>query len=71
MPVEQGRELHGDVQRFRLDVGEDGFNAYLNNELFATSSSTSTLEKVIGVMLKRATGRDLVVLVIDAPKEKV
>ena len=52
---------------FRIEVGEDGFNAYLvkdtGEELFAASSSMSTWLRMMADMLKAGTGQTRVFLV--------
>ena len=47
----------------KVEMGPRGFNAYLDDELFAASSSVSTLEKVVANLVLLATGQEVVVLI--------
>lgn len=47
----------------KVEMGPRGFNAYLDDGLFAASSSISTLEKVVANLVQLATGQEVEVLI--------
>ena len=53
------------LQTVRIEIGAQGFHAYLNDELVADSSSISTLEKVFRDAVRLATGRPVLVMICD------
>ena len=44
-----------------VEMGNNGFNAFLDGELFANSSSVSTLRKLFETVVKLTTGHECVV----------
>lgn len=63
-----GRTLHN-KHSVLIEIGNNGFTAYLDGGVFADSSSVSTLEKVFAAAVKAATGAKEVQILITFPKD--